>query len=177
MNDDWRVQVSFHEEGAIDKWHEHGHARELERDLSSSFQNRAIVSRVDSVLFVYAADQAQAESARELVESQAQEQGWALESDLTHWNEETLEWEPPPGKSFVGEGADSPAEPVPSTAPPAEGQEDAEEARPSEFEVRAELPSRHDAIDLADRLRAEGRPCVRRWSHVVVGGELTARPS
>jgi hypothetical protein len=100
LNDDWRVQVLFREDRAIDQWHDRGHARELERDLSGAFQDRVIVSRVNAILFIYAADQAQAERARAVVESQAQENSWDLESNLTRWNEETLEWEPPPAGPF-----------------------------------------------------------------------------
>lgn len=175
MNDDWRVQILFREEGVIDKWHDNGHARELERDLSDSFHDRVIVSRDDSVLFVYAGDRSQAERARALVERQAQERGWELESDLTHWNEERLEWEPLSGRSLSAAEAETDintedsTEPAPTVVPPAEGPQEVEEPAVPEFEVRVDLPSRHDADHLADRLTAEGFPCVRRWRHVVVG--------
>jgi hypothetical protein len=45
LNDDWRVRVLFHEERVLDQWHDLGHARELERDLSDTFHDRVIVSR------------------------------------------------------------------------------------------------------------------------------------
>lgn len=169
MNDDWRVQVLFHEERAIDQWHDRGHARELEQDLSDTFQDRVIVSRDDTVLFVYAADRVQAEHALAMVESQAQENSWDLESNLTRWNEETLEWEPPPGRSLSEAEAEDSTEPAPTAVPPAGESQEVEEPVAPEFEVRVDLPSRHDASHLADRLTAEGLRCVRRWRHVVVG--------
>ena len=39
----------------------------------------------------------------------------------------------------------------------------------AQFEVRVELPSHHDAVHLADRLQAEGRPVIRRWKYLVLG--------
>lgn len=35
--------------------------------------------------------------------------------------------------------------------------------------MRIELESHHDAVELADRLKAEGLEPVRRWSYVVIG--------
>jgi hypothetical protein len=37
------------------------------------------------------------------------------------------------------------------------------------FEVRVQLPSRHESVALAARLRAEGYSVVRRWRFLVVG--------
>jgi hypothetical protein len=173
MNDDWRVQVLLGGKQVVDQWHELGKARELERELSSTFQDRVIVSRDDACVFVYSGDQAQAERTRAWVEGQAQEHGWRVESDLTHWNHESLEWEPAGMRSSESEEEDIPA-PSPSDeaqAPIATEPEkaQAEEQGHPDFEVRVNLPSRQDASRLADRLRAEGIPCVRRWRHVVLG--------
>ena len=38
-----------------------------------------------------------------------------------------------------------------------------------EFEVRANLPSRHDALHFAERLHSEGLPTVHRWKYLLVG--------
>jgi hypothetical protein len=35
--------------------------------------------------------------------------------------------------------------------------------------VRVELPSHHAAVQLADRLNAEGHPVIRRWTLLVLG--------
>ncbi len=37
------------------------------------------------------------------------------------------------------------------------------------WEVRVELSSHHDAVALAGRLQAEGRPVIRRWKFLVLG--------
>jgi hypothetical protein len=39
----------------------------------------------------------------------------------------------------------------------------------AEWEVRVELQSHHDAVELADRLKAEGDSIVRRWKFLLVG--------
>ncbi len=39
----------------------------------------------------------------------------------------------------------------------------------AQWEVRVDLPSHHDAVQLAERLRAEGRPVIRRWKFLVLG--------
>ena len=39
----------------------------------------------------------------------------------------------------------------------------------AEWEVRVELRSHHDAVELADRLKEEGESIVRRWKFLLVG--------
>lgn len=39
----------------------------------------------------------------------------------------------------------------------------------AQWEVRIELPSHHEAVELAATLRAEGRGVIRRWKFLVVG--------
>lgn len=162
MNDDWRVQIDFRDEDFIDALVEAG---EMKHDLKSSFQDRVIVTRDGSRVFLYAGDREQAESARELVESLAREHGWEVGSDFRRWHPVAEEWEP----------AD---EPLPQDAPArkaereelmAREREETEERGYPEFEVLVELPSHRDAPSLAERLTNEGLPCVHRWKYVVVG--------
>ena len=37
------------------------------------------------------------------------------------------------------------------------------------WEVRAELPSHHQAVEVARRLREQGHPVLRRWRYLIVG--------
>ena len=39
----------------------------------------------------------------------------------------------------------------------------------AQFEVRVELPSHHEAVQLGDRLKTEGRTVIRRWTLLVLG--------
>jgi hypothetical protein len=39
------------------------------------------------------------------------------------------------------------------------------------WEVRVDLPSHRQAVALAERLQAEGRPVIRRWKYLVLGAD------
>lgn len=162
MNDDWRVQIDFRDEGFVDALVEAG---EMKHDLKSSFQDRVIVSRDGSRVLLYAGDGEQSESARGLIENLAREHGWEVESDFRRWHPVAEEWE----------SADEPL-PQEAAAKKAEREElmarerqETEERGYPEFEVLVELPSHGDAPSLAEHLANEGLPCVHRWKYVVVG--------
>jgi hypothetical protein len=165
MNDDWRVQVDFRDDGVADALHDRLDAKELEHDLSEAFHDRVIVSRNGTTIFLYAGDREQAEKARELVLRLAVEDEEEVEVDFRRWHPLSLEWEP----------ADEPL-PEDAAAKAAEHQEKiAKERRETEeqgypqYEVQIELPSRDEADAFADRLRAERLPTVRRWRVVLAG--------
>lgn len=165
MNDDWRLQIDFADEGAADALHGRLDARELEHDLSDAFQDRVIVSRDGTTIFLYAGDSEQAERARKLVESWAADNDEKLDIDFKRWHPLALEWEP----------ADQPL-PADAAARAAEHQskidkerKETEEQGYPQYEVRIELPSRHEAEAFAGRLRGEGLPTAQRWRYVLVG--------
>jgi hypothetical protein len=165
MNDDWRIQVDFVEEGFADSLHDRLDAEELEHDLSRAFQDRVIVSRNGTTLFLYAGEREQAEKARRLVEELAGKEEEEVEVGLTRWHHEAEEWRP----------ADEPL-PVDAEAKAAEHaervarerQETGESGSP-EYEVRVDLPSHQDAKELVERLRDEGLRSVHRWKYVLLG--------
>ena len=47
--------------------------------------------------------------------------------------------------------------------------EESEESGYAEWEVRLDLPSHRDAVELATKLEAEGIPATRRWTYLLVG--------
>ena len=53
MNDDWRIQVDFVEQGLADAVHDRLGAEELEDDLGRAFHDRVIVSRNGTTIFLY----------------------------------------------------------------------------------------------------------------------------
>lgn len=165
MNDDWRLQIDFRDEGVVDALQDRLDARELEHDLSDAFQDRVIVSRDGATIFLYAGDREQAERARTVVERYAAGSGEELVVDFKRWHPLALEWEP----------ADKPL-PDDAAARAAEHQvKIAKERKESEaqgypqYEVRIELLSRDEAGVLADRLRGQGLPTAHRWKYVLVG--------
>lgn len=165
MNDDWRIQVDFVEEGPLDALHDRLDAEELEHDLSRAFEDRVIVSRNGTTIFLYAGDREQAEKAKALVEQLAQEDGEEIEVGFARWHHESEEWRP----------AD---EPLPEDAEAraaehaervARERQETEESGYPEYEVRIDLPSHGEAKDLVERLEAEGLRSVHRWKYVLLG--------
>jgi len=165
MNDDWRLQIDFVDEGPADSLQDRLDAKELEHDLSDAFHDRVIVSRNGTTIFLYAGGREQAEAAQTLVERLTEEDKEEVEIDFTRWHPEAEEWcpadEPLP--------ADTAAKIAEHAARAAHERQESEEDGYPQWEVRIDLPSHGDAKELAERLRAEGIPTVHRWKYVLVG--------
>ncbi len=163
MNDDWRLQIDA--VGAGNEIVERLSARELEHDLEEAFHDRVIVSRDGETVFLYAGTREQAESAGALVDKLATQHGWTVRSQLRRWHPEAEEWRDP-DESLPSDAAGRDSEHADAIA------DERAEVRASgepEFEVRVDLPSRHDAARFAELLEAEGLTAVRRWKYLVVG--------
>ena len=165
VNDDWRLEVDFDDTEHIGSLVERLDARELEHELSNAFHDRVIVSRDDDRVFLYAGSREQAEAARELVLSLAQQHGWKLEVDLSHWHPTAEEWEDP-DLPLPNNDAARKAEHEALIA--AERRQSEESGHP-EYEVRIDLPSLRDAAQFAETLRSEGLPVVHRWKYLLIG--------
>jgi hypothetical protein len=165
MNDDWRLQIDFVDEGRADALHDRLDAQELEHDLSRAFHDRVIVSRNETTIFLYAGDREQAEKARALVEQLTEEDKEEVEVDFTRWHPKAEEWRP----ADEPLPADTAAKVAEHAARVAHERAESEEDGHPQWEVRIDLPSHGDAKELAERLRAEGIPTVHRWKYVLVG--------
>lgn len=165
MNDDWRLQIDFVAEGAADALQDQLDAEELEHDLSEAFQDRVIVSRNETTIFLYAGDKNQAERARALVEKLAKENEEEITIDFRRWHPLSEIWEPAE-KPIPDEPDEEWAER--QVAIKRELKETEERGYPL-FEVRVDLPSRGEAKRFADQLRADGLQVVRRWKYLLVG--------
>ncbi len=152
-DDDWRIRIEVEEEehatgllerlaGDLDT-----EARELSHDLAA---HRLAVSRDGDTVFVYAATLPAAEQANAVVEAELRKQGLsARTSRIEHWLDEEDRWDDePPGQTWEEEELGR------GFAP---------------WEVRVECPSRQEARELSDRLRADGYEPERRFSYVIVG--------
>jgi hypothetical protein len=165
VNDDWRLQIDFHEEGRARALTERLDAEQLEHDLSAAFRERVIVSRDGARVFFYAGTREQAERARDAVEADAQRHGWATDVDLRHWHPTAEDWEDP-DKPLPEDDAARLAE---HRALMSRELEEAAWSGHPEFEVRVDLPSRPDAVRFSEQLRKEGLPVVHRWKFLLVG--------
>ncbi len=165
MNDDWRLEINPDEQGHARALTDLLEARELEHDLSTEFHDRVIVSRDGGQVFLYAGSREQVEAARELISTIATKQGWTIELELKRWHPGAEEWEEPDAPQPDGEEARQ----AEHEALIATERSQAEASGHPEFDVRVDLPSRHEALRFADQLRGEGLPVVHRWKYLLVG--------
>lgn len=165
MSDDWRLRIRVHGEGRGRMLAESMEAAELEHDLVSALPDRVAVSHDEDDVFCYSETREQAERARDLVQNLVAQRGWRVDTELARWHPAAEEWE-------------DPDKPLPATAPQLaaehaelverERQQAREQGYP-DFEVRVQCPSRADAVELAERLDAEGIPSLRRWHYLLIG--------
>jgi hypothetical protein len=167
MNDEWRVCAQFHNPG-------HGEALigrievgELDHDLDAAFHDQVIVSRSGTQVFLYAGALEQAEKAERVVLDLAREHGWNMTSDLKRWHPVAEEWEDPD----IPLPEDVKARQAERAALMATERRETEERGAPEYEVRVNLPSRHEAVRFAEKLKADGWPVVHRWRFILIGAQ------
>jgi hypothetical protein len=162
MAEDWRVTVDLgREHGLETALDEH----EFEDETRGALGGRVAVSADGPRVFLYADTRQAAEQALAEVKAIVARGGGGAEFALDRWHPIAEEWE-------------SADEPLPSTdAEKAAEHEELEEqeaaesaaAGYAEWEVRLDLPSHHDAVELAERLETEGISTTRRWTYLLVG--------
>lgn len=165
MNDEWRSEVTFDMHSRAQTIVRRLAAGEVSHDLKHEFREKVIVSRDGSVVFVYAASRDQIGKAEEAILGDPEKHGWRAVSRLRRWHPIEEEWEDPGDPLPVSEGGRREER----EALMARERAAAEINGYPEFEVRADLPSHHDAVDLSERLNQEGLPAIHRWRYLVVG--------
>jgi hypothetical protein len=165
MSDDWRLKVELVDDGAAKALTERLEAERLSHDLEASYNDRLIVSGDGPDVLVYAGERGQADRAAEAVRAIAAERGWQVEFELRRWHPTAEEWEDPdqPLPETDAERAAEHARLV------AREREETAERGYAEYEVKVHCSSHRDTVKLADRLRQEGLPVVRRWKYLLVG--------
>jgi hypothetical protein len=162
---DWRVTVTLHDESHVDRAAQAVHEYEVEDDARQRLGQRVAVSAQGKSIFLYAGTENAAREADRILRDLTTRHGLAAEFALDRWHPVEEEWE----------SADV-ALPQTEEERAAEHhrleEEETQESLASghaQWEVRVHLPSHHEAVQLADRLRAEGRPAIRRWTLLVLG--------
>lgn len=165
MNDDWRVQVTCPTAAAAVSLGETLRDGEFQHEMQDAAGDRVIVSVDDHELFLYAGTRAQAERAADAVKALVTSSGLSVRTELRRWHPVSEEWI----------DADLPL-PESESALAAEHAEAIERERAessslsfSEYEVRVGTGSHRETLELADRLRQEGIPCLRRWRYLLIG--------
>ena len=145
------------------------HEREFAQDLREQLGDGVIVTRDGSEVFLYASSAEQARAAERAVREELAEQQVAADvSPVERWHPVEETWQ-------------DAAIPLPQTdeeIAAERARQELDEARDSrdqgyaEWQVRVDLPTHRDAVELAERLEAEGvSPLVRRWKYVLIGTE------
>jgi len=164
---DWRVTVTLHDPAHVGRALESLHEHEVEDDVRRRLGHRVAVSAEGSQIFLYAGTENAAREADQVARELTKQHGLSADFALDRWHPIEEEWE----DAAV-------AMPQTDEQRAAEHQRlEEDETRESEkygypqWEVRIEMPSRHAAEELADRLQAEGHPVVRRWTLLVLGAD------
>jgi hypothetical protein len=164
-DDDWRVTVTLHDEAHVGRALQSLREHEVEDDVRRRLGHRVAVSADGPHVYLYAGAEDAAREADQVVRQVMAEHGLGADYALDRWHPAEEEWQ----------DADVP---VPQTDEQLQAEHqrlEAEETRESvatghaQFEVRVELPTHQEAVALAERLEAEGRPVIRRWKFLVLG--------
>ena len=165
MADDWRVTVTFRDEADVQQAVQSVREHEMEDDVRSRL-GRGVAMSVDGpAVFLYAGTEDMAREADRVVREVLGRHQLSAEFRLDRWHPLEEDWE-------------DASVPMPDTAEQRAAEHrrliDAETqqslaAGQAGWEVRVELPSHRQAVQLAERLQAEGRPVIRRWKYLVIG--------
>ena len=176
--DEWRVEVDLDDEGNGYSLTERLRSVDLDEDARQRLGDRVIVTRDGSQLFLYTMTAAEAREAETVIRQLLEHESLEANVAVTRWHPLEETWQDAS---------------IPLPATPAERDREVErleeaEAREAreegsyDWHVRVHLPSRHDAVELERRLRAEALPVHRRWRYVTIGAlteergnELAAR--
>jgi hypothetical protein len=165
-SNDWRVTVRLHEAGRA------GHAaaslstHTVEGEIHQRLGGRVVVGTDGGdELFLYTHSQDAATAAQNSVSDLLASHDIQADYTVERWHPIAEEWEP----------AGTPLPDTPAGVAAERQELDTEETAESLaggialFEVRVQVPRHHEAVALADRLKAENYSVVRRWRFLVVG--------
>jgi hypothetical protein len=162
---DWRVTVTLHDQAHVGRALESLHEHEVEDDVRRRLGHRVAVSAEGTQIFLYAGTENAAREADQVARELTTQHGLSADFALDRWHPVEEEWE---DASVAMPQTDDQREAEHRRLEEDETRESEEFGYP-QWEVRVEMPSRHAAQDLAERLQAEGHPVVRRWTLLVLG--------
>lgn len=165
VEEDWRVTATFSDAARAARAVRGAREHQLEDDVRRRLGYGVAMSADGPRLYLYAATEEAAHEADRVLREVLAEHQLAAEFALDRWHPVEEEWE----------DASVPM-PEGSQAQAAEHQhlmdsetEQSQAAGQAGWLVRVDLPSHRQAVELAQRLQAEGRPVIRRWKHLILG--------
>ncbi len=164
-NDDWRVTVTFHDQGDAGRTVQSLREQQVEDDVQRLLGHRVAVSADGPSVFLYAGSENAAKEADRVVREVLAQRGLSADYILERWHHLEERWED--ANVAMPQSAEQRQEEHQRLVD--DETRDSLTTGLAQWEVRVELPSHHDAVELADRLRREGRSVTRRWKFLVVG--------
>jgi len=162
---DWRVTVTLHDTSGVGQAMQALRDHEVEDDVRRRLGHRVAVSAEGACIFLYAGTEDAAREADRVARELTAQRGLPADFVLERWHPDEEEWE---DADVV----------LPRTAEERQAEHqrlEQEETRESvetgvaQWEVRVEMPSRRAAAEFEERLQAEQRQVVRRWTLLVLG--------
>jgi hypothetical protein len=172
-SEEWRVEVELDDERHGFTVGERLRTLDLDDEARGRLGDRVIVTRDGSRMFLYARDEAAAREAESVARELISSEGLSALIALTRWHPDEEAWK-------------DAAEPLPQTEAERESERkryeaeaEAEPARPWDYqwEVRVDLPTLRDTLDLAKRLEDEGIHVRRHWKYLLAGAASEERAS
>ena len=165
MNDDWRVQVTCPTTATAANLSELLREGDFQHSLQDAAGERVVVSVDGHELFLYAGTRTQADRASEAVKSLIASSGVTVRTELRRWHPVSEQWidadlPMPDSESAI---AAEHAEMI------AAEREEQTSLNYAEWEVRISTDSHRETLELADKLRQDGIPSLRRWRFLLVG--------
>jgi hypothetical protein len=161
---EWRATVRLHSVPRASR-------TVLRRQLADGLRDRlgpnAAVSEGNSELFVYADTEAAASEAAQVARELVGQHGLLAEVRLDRWHPLKAEWD---DGTEAGLLPASELEDAEHQRQIAEDTQRSQATGVAQWTVRVTFSSRHDAVQLAGRLRADGVPALRRGKSVLLGG-------
>ena len=164
-NDEWRVEVDLNEEEHAFDLAERIRTLDLDEEARKRLGGSMTVTRDGPRMFLYATSAEAAHEAERVARRLLEAEDVSGTVRVTRWHPDAEEW------------LDA-SEPLPETEEQREAErrrheaaETAEAAEEGEwdYEVHVDPPGHREAVDLEQKLEAEGLPVSRRWKHTTIG--------
>ena len=166
-DDDFRFQIEFYDKADADFIAGELKDKDAPQQVRDALGEHVIITHDEAVLFGYTASEAAAQSAAKVISSLAAQHGLkASLRPIERWHPIEKQWE-------------SASAPLPETEAEVSAEHEKWEQREAadslednlaEWQLRIELGSHEDAVELAEKLEGEGvSPLVRRWKYLLIG--------
>jgi hypothetical protein len=170
-NEEWRVEVDLDDEKHGFTLAERIRALDLDEEARKRLGGALTVTRDGPHMFLYATSEKAVREAERVAGELLEAEDLSGNVRLTRWHPDAEEW------------IDA-SVPLPQTEEQREAErrrhEEAETAEAAQegawdYEVHVDPPGHREAVELEEKLKAEGLPVSRRWKHLRVGAPTDER--